>query len=355
VQNATFKAACVQAAPVYLELEGTVSKTIALIEEAASNGAKLIAFPETWIPGYPWFIWLGAPVWSMQFTKRYYESSLRLDGPEMLRIREAAKRFAIHVVLGYSEQDGGSLYMGQCLIDANGNLLFNRRKLKPTHAERMVFGEGDGSDFQVAKTAFGNIGALCCWEHLQPLSRYALYSMNEQIHVASWPSVLHEPYVLGPEVNSAASRMYAVEGQCYVIASWSLLSQEMFDLLCDTPDKVRILSAQTGRPGGGNSMIYGPDGRALCEPLEEDQEGILYADIDIGLIPFSKAAADPVGHYSRPDVVRLMINRTKNVRVQEFESFGSVASSLTPTEGHRVLATGEATPSSEGARVPAES
>lgn len=319
------KAACVQAAPVYMNLEATVAKTIDLIEEAASSGAKLIGFPETWLPGYPWFIWLGAPVWSMQFVKRYYDNSLRVESAEMTQIRDAAKRSGVYVALGYSEQDGGSLYMGQCLIGPDGTLLFARRKLKPTHAERMVFGEGDGSDFQVARTPFGNIGALCCWEHLQPLSRYALYSMNEQIHIASWPSVLHEPYALGAEVNSAASRMYAVEGQCYVLASWSVLSQEMFDMLCDTPDKTKILSARTGAPGGGNSMIFGPDGRALCEPLREEQEGILYADIDVGLIPFSKAAADPVGHYSRPDVVRLMINRTKNVRVQTFEATGSQA------------------------------
>jgi aliphatic nitrilase len=325
-----FKAACVQAAPVYMDLQGTVAKTIRLIEEAAQNGASLVAFPECWIPGYPWFIWLGPPVWGLQFIPRYHENCLVVGSAEMDAIRAAAAKNNINVVLGYSEREAGSLYMAQALIDNDGRLVFARRKLKPTHVERTVFGEGDGSDFQVADTSVGRVGALCCWEHFQPLSKFAMYSMHEQVHVAAWPSFsLYRgiAYALGPEANLAASRMYALEGSCFVIAACNVVSQEMFDMLCDTPDKAQLLNPGSGRPGGGYAMIFGPDGRELCAPLPEDAEGILYADIDLSFISLAKAAADPVGHYSRPDVVRLMLNRRKNAKVHSFdvgpEEFGS--------------------------------
>ncbi len=310
-----FKAACVQAAPAFLDLEAGVVKAVALIGEAARNGARLVAFPETWLPGYPWFIFLDSPLWGMQFIQRYHDNSLVLDSPEMAALCAAAKAHGIHVTMGYSERDAGSLYMGQCLIDDGGQLLYARRKLKPTHVERSVFGEGDGSDFQVASTAVGRVGALCCWEHLQPLSRYVMYSMHEQIHIAAWPShslYRDSAYAFGPEITMAASQMYAVEGQCFVLASSAVISQAMMDILCDTPEKARLLNPRTSGPGGGGSMIFGPDGRPLCQALPDDQDGILYADVDLGLITLAKAAADPVGHYSRPDVLRLLVNRASH-------------------------------------------
>lgn len=313
-KHPAFKVAAVQAAPVFLDLEATVEKAIGLIEEAGGNGAKLIAFPETWIPGYPWWIWLGAPAWGMQFVQRYHDNSLVLNSPEDLRIREAAHKAGMHVVLGYSEKDGGSLYMGQSLIDAQGEVIATRRKLKPTHVERTVFGEGDGSDLAVYDTGIGRLGALCCWEHLQPLTKYAMFSMHEQVHVASWPSFsLYRgmAYALGPELNNAASQMYAAEGQCFVLAPCATVSPEMVEMLADTDDKKAML-----KPGGGFAMIYGPDGSPLNERLPEDQEGLIYADIDLGMISLAKSAADPVGHYSRPDVTRLMLNTTPASRVE---------------------------------------
>jgi aliphatic nitrilase len=200
----------------------------------------------------------------------------------------------------------------------DGGVVATRRKLKPTHVERSVFGEGDGSDLAVHDLDVGRVGGLCCWEHLQPLSKYAMYSQNEQIHVASWPSFsLYRgmAYALGPELNTAASQMYAAEGQCYVIASSATVSEEMVDMLCDTPDKRELL-----RVGGGFSMIFGPDGSPLCEPLPEDAEGILYADADVAMIAIAKSAADPAGHYSRPDVTRLLLNRAAAPRVEALEA-----------------------------------
>ena len=188
VSHPKFKAAAVQASPVFLDLDKTVDKSIALIKEAAANGASLIAFPETFIPGYPFFIWLDSPAWSMQFIQRYHDNSLVYGSPQADRIAKAAKDNNIMVVMGHSEKQGGSLYMGQWIIGPDGETIAMRRKLKPTHVERTVFGEGDGSDLSVFDTELGRVGALCCWEHLQPLSKYAMYAQNEQVHIAAWPS-----------------------------------------------------------------------------------------------------------------------------------------------------------------------
>lgn len=312
-----FKAAVVQAAPAFLDLDAGVNKAVLLIEDAAKNGASIIAFPEVWMPGYPWWIWLGAPAWGMQFVQRYYDNSLIVGGEEFARLQGAAADNGIYVLIGYSEKDGGSLYLGQALIGADGEVVYTRRKLKPTHVERTVFGEGDGSSLTVSETELGRVGALCCWEHLQPLSKYAMYSMNEQLHIASWPSFsLYSgmAYALGPELNSAASQMYAAEGQCFVLAACGVVSKEMVELMCDTPDKRELL-----KPGGGYAMIYAPDGAPLAQSIPPDHEGLLFAEVDLGLISIAKAAADPVGHYSRPDVTRLLLNSSPAPCVESFD------------------------------------
>jgi len=314
VSHPKFRAAAIQAAPVFLDLDASIDKAIGLIEQAAQNGAKLVAFPETWLPGYPWFIWLDSPAWGMQFIQRYHDNSLVYGSPQADRLAAAAKANAITVVMGHSEKHGGSLYMGQWIIGADGETIAQRRKLKPTHVERTVFGEGDGSDLAVWDTPLGRIGALCCWEHLQPLSKYAMYAQNEQVHIAAWPSFsLYRggAYALGAEVNNAASRIYAVEGQCFVLAPCATVSKEMVAMLCgDDPVKKQLLLE-----GGGFTAIYAPDGQLMNEPLPEGSEGIVYADLDLGMISLAKAAADPAGHYARPDVTRLLLDRTPGDRV----------------------------------------
>src|SRR5712691_11429983 len=308
------RVAVVQAAPAFLNVDATLDKTIKLMKDAATQGAQLIAFPETWIAGYPWWIWLGSPAVGMQYVQRYHDNSLVVGSAEFTRLAQAAGDLGIWAAVGFSERAGGSLYMAQALFDDQGRVIKTRRKLKPTHVERTVFGEGDGADLAVMDTAIGQIGMLCCWEHLQPLSKYAMYAQNEQIHVAAWPSFsLYRgaAYALGPELNNAASQLYAAEGQCFVLASSAVVTQEMVDVLCDTPEKHDLL-----RVGGGFSMIFGPDGSPLCEPLPEDAEGILYADCDVAAIAIAKSAADPAGHYARPDVTRLLVNRSPAPRVE---------------------------------------
>lgn len=312
-----FKVAAVQAAPEFLDLEKGVAKAIRLIEEASAAGAALIAFPEVWLPGYPWWVWLDSPAWGMQFVRRYFENSLEVGSEHFEKLQAAAAEYRIHVVLGFSERSGGSLYIAQAIIDDCGKLIATRRKLKPTHAERTVYGEGDGSHLAVHDTSLGRMGALCCAEHIQPLSKYAMYSQHEQIHIAAWPSFSvyrGAAFQLSAEANNAASQIYALEGQCYVLAPCATVSKSMLDMLVDTPGKAALLGE-----GGGFAMIYGPDGAPLCKPLDETEEGLLYADVDLGLIGVAKAAYDPVGHYSRPDVVRLLFNRNPSAHVHDFE------------------------------------
>jgi nitrilase len=324
------RVAAVQAAPVFLDLDATIDKTIQLMSDAARQGAKLVAFPETWIPGYPWWIWLNSPALGMQFVQRYNDNSLVVGSAEFKRLAQAARDLGIWMSTGYSERAGGSLYIAQALFDDQGRVVKTRRKLKPTHVERTVFGEGDGSDLAVMETAIGNVGMLACWEHLQPLSKYAMYAQNEQIHIGAWPSFSvyrGAAFALGAEVNNAVSQVYAVEGQCFVVAPCATVSKQMHETLC-TDDLQRQLLLQ----GGGFARIYGPDGTPLGNTLPETEEGIIYADIDLGMISLSKAAADPAGHYSRPDVTRLLLDKAPRERVVTQQHAAAEVTGADPAE-----------------------
>ncbi|MDZ5143512.1 carbon-nitrogen hydrolase family protein [Microbacterium testaceum] len=299
----TFRAAAVQAEPVWNDLDGGIGKLEALAREARAGGADIVAFPEVWIPGYPWFLWLDSVAWQSQFVVPYAANSIEIGSPEWERLESIARSVGIALAFGFSERAGGSLYMGQAFIDAEGRTLGTRRKLKPTHVERTQFGDGDGSDVVVIDTPVGRVGSLNCWEHLQPLTKYAMFSQDEQLHVGAWPSFSIFPGVvnaLGPEVNIGASRQYAVEGQTFVLAPCAVVGQAAHDLFADTELKKQFLAL-----GGGYARIFGPDGSSLAEPLAPTEEGILYADIDFAAILAAKNAADPVGHYSRPDVFTL--------------------------------------------------
>ncbi|WP_022880431.1 carbon-nitrogen hydrolase family protein [Microbacterium sp. B19] len=326
--------AAVQAEPGWFDLPATVAKTVDLIAEAAANGAEIIAFPETWLPGYPIFLWTYPVPEQIPHLARYHAASPTVDGPEVSTIREAAAAHGITVVLGLSEQDHGSLYMAQLIIGPTGDILLHRRKLKPTHAERTLFGEGDGGDLQVIDSAHGRLGALNCWEHLQPLVKFSMYAQHEQIHVAGWPcfGIFAEHPSLGWEPSMAVSRTYALEGGAFVVVSTQILSETGAQnfLVDGAPSPIVDL-------GGGYARVYGPDGALLTEPLDPHTEGLVYADIDLAAIDIAKKFADPVGHYSRPDVFTLTVDRSARTP--------ATLSDVSPVEADKagaVLLTGEA-------------
>lgn len=300
------RVAAVQAEPVWLNLDKTVDKTIELIAEAADRGVELLAFPETWLPGYPVFLW-SYPVYEQRpFVARYHANSVTLDGPEFTRIREAARRHSIMVALGFSEKQGGSLYIAQSIIGPNGDVLLHRRKLKPTHAERTLFGESDGSGLTVIDTTLGRIGALNCFEHIQPLTSYAMSAQDEQIHIAAWPclGILGNFPALSPETLISATQAYALVGSAFVIMATQIMSDGgalEFPAADGGPTPV-----YTG--GGGYARVYGPDSSLLTGPLDPTQEGIAIADLDLASIDLSKNIVDPAGHYARPDVTRLVLD-----------------------------------------------
>lgn len=315
MMTSIYKVAVVQASPVFMDLDATVEKTIELIEKAAKENAKLIAFPECWIPGYPWWIWLNAPINNLKYIQTYHENCLVLDSESFNKIKESAKINNIFVSLGASEKDHGSLYISQFLFSDQGELIQARRKLKPTHVERTLFGEGDGSDLDVFETELGNIGQLSCWEHLQPLTKYTMFSKHEQVHIGCWPSFSCYPqaFSLGPELNNALSQVYAAEGQCFVLAPCGIVSPEMIDLMVENEELGEML-----KKGGGHAQIFAPDGSPMCTKLAEDAEGLIFADIDLGLINIAKSFADPVGHYARPDVTRLWFNPSQQPVASQF-------------------------------------
>jgi len=298
-------AAVVQAAPEYLDLSRSIDKAIALIESAAREGARIVAFPELWLPGYPWWIWLAPPVWAMAsgIDGEYRRNAFDYDSSAAENLRAAAQRHRIILSMALAERAHGSLYIGQWLVDESGQSIARRRKLKPGAAERALFGEGDRGDLRVDATSIGRVGALCCAEHRHPLFKYALYSQHEEVHIAAWPSFsIYQPFSPGqsPEVNLAISRVYAAEGGCYVLAPCAPVTEAMRARVCDTDDKGKLLPL-----GGGHAMAFGPHGNALCTPLDPTSEGILYCEMDPAQIRAAKAGYDAVGHSARPDAVKL--------------------------------------------------
>jgi len=297
--------AAVQAEPIWMDLAATTDKTIALIEEAADNGAKLIALPELWLPGYPVFLLTTNALQELPYVARYRAQALAVDSPEFMRLRQAAARNGIIVAFGFAERAESTLYMSQAVIDEHGEVVLHRRKLKPTHVERTLFGQGDGSDLQVVQTSVGRVGALNCAENMQPLSKYALIAQDEQIRIASWPVLDYfgGTMLSGPS-TVALNQSNSMEASEYVLMSTQVLTDKGIEVFSSEPG--------TEAPpftGGGYARIFGPDTTLLSEVLPPDQEGIVYADIDLAFIDVANYFFDPVGHYSRPDVFDVTIDR----------------------------------------------
>lgn len=305
-----FRAAAVQASPVFLDREATLDKTIGLIREAASKGANLVVFPETWVPGYPfWYMyvsrWQYAP--GKRAYARLYKNAVDVPGPFTEALGKVAKQEGIYIAIGVNERvTSGTMYNTIVFIGRDGSLLGKHRKLVPTFHERMVWAHGDGSTLDVFNTGIGNLGGLICWEHWMPLTRHALYCQGMQICASVWPQA--NPMAL------IACQNLAHEGRCFVIVSCSYLTlshiPENFELKQEIESVPEVIF-------NGGSAIIGPDGKYLAEPVY-DLETIVYADINRERIIEEKQSFDVIGHYARPEVFKLTVNR------QAFSTFQTI-------------------------------
>ena len=293
------RVAAVQIAPDLSSREGTVERVVNAIAEAAGKGAQLVVFPETFVPWYPYFSFCFPPMATGAEHLRLYENAGAGPRPATVAVAAAARRHAIVVALGVNERDHGTLYNTQLLFDADGSLALKRRKITPTFHERMIWGQGDGSGLTVVDTAIGRVGALACWEHYNPLARYALMAQHEEIHVAQFPGSLVGP-IFADQIE-VTIRHHALESGCFVVNATGWLTDEQIASI--QPDE----KLQKGLRGGCMTAIVSPEGAHLVPPLTQG-EGILVADLDMGLVLKRKRMMDSVGHYARPELLSLRLD-----------------------------------------------
>lgn len=300
------KVAALQATPPFLNLQESLKMAVSHIDEAARNHARLIAFPESFLPGFPWWLDLGDPTcYGMPFYKKLYENALEIPSKELAVIGEAARRNQIFVCMSATVRDGGSLYLAQLWFDSEGNLIGQHRKIKPTNAERTVWGEGDGSTMKVLDTSLGRLGGLLCWENLMPATQLVMAAQNEQIHVASWPAgSTREEHLYHRNTFIRTNQQYAAVTGTFVIAASQPYDEKTREMLCGK-DKYKHDFIPLG---GGFSAIYDPMGRQISEMLPEDAQGIVYAQINLEEIIESKYYFDPAGHYSKGSVIQVQFH-----------------------------------------------
>ena len=294
--------AVAQVAPAYLDLDASLAIAERWIQEAGRQGVRLLVFPETWLPGYPFWLDVSPEMglWDHPPTKavfrRLFENSVDVPGPVTERLGRAAQRAGLNLVMGINERDGGTLYNTILYFSEQGQLLGKHRKLIPTYTERLIWGRGDGSTLTVVDTSAGRLGGLVCWEHWMPLARQSMHDQQELLHAALWPTV--------KEILLVASRSYAFEGRCFVLAAGTVLSRKHL------PQGLALLDRLEGDGPWmqGGSAIIGPDGALIAGPVQ-GSELLLTAQIDPGRAVEERMALDVSGHYARPDVFTLHVNR----------------------------------------------
>lgn len=294
--------AAVVQAEVATDVEAGLDLTRQKAMEAARGGAELIVFPETWIPGYPAWLDLSrdAALWDHAPVKAIYarivENSVAIPGPALDRLAETARDAKATLVVGLSERVGrgagrGTLYNSLVTIGPDGRLLNHHRKLMPTYTERLVWGAGDVEGLRAVDTPAGRVSALVCWEHWMPLARQALHESGEDVHVAVWPTV--------HDLHQVASRQYAFEGRCFVLASGALMRASSLPPELEAhPDRVTGPDQWVLR---GGSAIIGPDGKYVVEPVY-DEPRILIAELDLQRVSEESMTLDVTGHYHRPEL-----------------------------------------------------
>ncbi len=305
------KVAAIQAAPVFLDREGTVDKVVAFTEKAAAEGAGLIVFPETFIPTYPDWVWRTTAFsrQSADLFARLLDQSVVVPSATTQAIGEAATRANAYISIGVNEREevGSTIYNAQLYFDNEGNLIAKHRKLMPTGGERLVWGMGDGSTLDVLQTPFGRLGGLTCWENYMPLARAALYAKGIEVYLApTWDN---------SDVWVASMQHIAKEGRMFVVGVNFCMRGS--DVPADVPARDEIYGGEEDWLSKGNSVIVAPTGQILAGPLI-GEEGIIYADIDVADAQRERHQFDPVGHYARAEVLQLRV-RTDAARAVVFE------------------------------------
>jgi nitrilase len=292
--------AVVQAAPVAFDREATLARVSTLAAEAADHGARLIVFPEAFVSGYPRGLDFGARVGSRtpegrELFRRYWESAVDIPGPAVSALGASARAATAHLVVGVIERDGGTLYCTVLFFDPAGALMGKHRKLMPTAAERLIWGQGDGSTMPVFGTPIGKLGAVICWENYMPMLRMHMYAKGVQLYCA--------PTADDRETWLPTMRHIALEGRCFVLGC------NQYALRSDYPADYPAIQGDdpTTVMSRGGSCIIDPMGRILAGPAF-DGPTILSADLDLDEIPRARFDFDVVGHYARPDVFRLVVN-----------------------------------------------
>lgn len=299
----------------FLDASATTVKVLQLIEEAATAGAHLICFPESFIPGFPLWTATSAPVDSGDFFSRFVDASIFADGPEISLVRSKAKDKGVVVSLGFSERSKasvGCLWNSNLLIDENGKVVAHHRKLVPTYYEKLVWSNGDGAGLVVAETSkAGKVGVLICGENTNPLARYAMMAQGEQIHVQSyppaWPTRRTGGY-LNKTANAVRGAAHSFEAKCFTIVCVAVLDDQTKRAITEHDENAKeVLDNATN----AMTQFFGPDGVQIGDELCE-QEGIAYAEFDINLCVPQKQLHDVVGGYQRYDVFDLKVDRRRS-------------------------------------------
>ena len=301
--------AAAQYAPVHLDKAATLDKLVSIVEEAAELGVSLLVFPETFLPAYPDWVWR-TPAWSELARASYsklLENAVEVPGSDVQLLAETARTHQMHLAVGVDERLGSTIYNTMLLFGSDGSLLNHHRKLMPTGGERLVWGYGDGSTLNVVDTTLGRVGGLICWENYMPLARASLYAQDVEIYLApTWDT---------SDVWVPTLQHIAKEGRTYVIGCCQALHSS--DLPEDVPGKAELY-AEDEWLARGLSTVVAPGGSILAGPLEE-KEGLVTATVDVSRCAEGRGMFDPTGHYSRPDVFRLMVNTSKRAPVTRAE------------------------------------
>jgi len=307
-----FKVAAMHVSPVFLDTGKTIEKVCSLIAEAAGQGARLIAFPEAFVPAFPLWSSVRAPITNHDFFRRLAANAVRVPGPEIRRVAQAAKEHQVIVSLGINEGTDasvGCIWNSNVLIGENGCLLNHHRKIVPTYFEKMSWANGDGAGLRVVETPLGRIGMLICGENGNPLARYTLMAQGEQLHIANYPSLWPNggSYSL-PDAIRIRAAAHCVEGKLFTMVSSSFLTEDVKDLIAAGDKKIRDIMESCPRT---ESLIIGPNGEQKGKVLR-DEEGIIYADIDLADCVVPKQFHDVVGYYNRFDIFKLKVDRSPN-------------------------------------------